>query len=159
MHGRSWIHLSQISHTKAFFEPIASPPFQCRVIHGDACSITWHWRAQSVSNNDIELCHPNNFPRINLDANHYLDFQWSHSLHNCPVSWIPLQGRLSSLSFSGRFFKTVGNRFFLRLQQDSFKGVYPRWHIIFNMSMLRLISFNMDFYWSYHSSEKEVCMF
>ncbi|KAF9048876.1 MBOAT, membrane-bound O-acyltransferase family-domain-containing protein [Panaeolus papilionaceus] len=31
---------------------------------------------------------------------------------------------------------------------DSFGGAYPDWHIIFNITMLRLISFNMDYYWS-----------
>ncbi|KAF8626599.1 hypothetical protein AX17_006517 [Amanita inopinata Kibby_2008] len=31
---------------------------------------------------------------------------------------------------------------------DSFKGAYPRWHIIFNITMLRLLSFNMDYYWA-----------
>lgn len=31
---------------------------------------------------------------------------------------------------------------------DSFSGVYPRWHVMFNITMLRLVSFNMDYYWS-----------
>ncbi|PFH46767.1 hypothetical protein AMATHDRAFT_82449 [Amanita thiersii Skay4041] len=31
---------------------------------------------------------------------------------------------------------------------DKFEGVYPRWHIIFNITMLRLISFNMDYFWA-----------
>ncbi|KAM6504106.1 MBOAT, membrane-bound O-acyltransferase family domain containing protein [Amanita muscaria] len=31
---------------------------------------------------------------------------------------------------------------------DSFQGVYPGWHVTFNITMLRLISFNMDYYWS-----------
>ncbi|KAI8141260.1 glycerol uptake protein 1 [Fennellomyces sp. T-0311] len=30
---------------------------------------------------------------------------------------------------------------------DEYKGVQPRWHILFNFVMLRLISFNMDYYW------------
>ncbi len=32
--------------------------------------------------------------------------------------------------------------------QDYWEGIYPRWHIIFNITMLRLISFNMDYYWA-----------
>jgi len=32
--------------------------------------------------------------------------------------------------------------------QDVFGGVYDRWHILFNFNSLRLISFNMDYYWS-----------
>ena len=33
-------------------------------------------------------------------------------------------------------------------QDTVFQGAYPRWHILFNITMLRLISFNMDYYWS-----------
>lgn len=31
---------------------------------------------------------------------------------------------------------------------DSIKGIYPRWHVSFNITMLRLVSFNMDYYWA-----------
>ncbi|KAI0091274.1 MBOAT, membrane-bound O-acyltransferase family-domain-containing protein [Irpex rosettiformis] len=31
---------------------------------------------------------------------------------------------------------------------DHWEGIYPRWHIIFNITMLRLVSFNMDYYWA-----------
>ncbi|KAF8213891.1 MBOAT, membrane-bound O-acyltransferase family-domain-containing protein [Mycena galopus ATCC 62051] len=31
---------------------------------------------------------------------------------------------------------------------DSFEGIYPRWHISFNITMLRLVSFSMDYYWA-----------
>ncbi|CDO75129.1 hypothetical protein BN946_scf185010.g54 [Trametes cinnabarina] len=31
---------------------------------------------------------------------------------------------------------------------DTWKGVYPRWYISFNITMLRLVSFNMDHYWA-----------
>jgi len=37
--------------------------------------------------------------------------------------------------------------------QDSFSGIYPRWHVIFNITMLRLISFNMDYYWACKNTE------
>ncbi|ESK97357.1 glycerol transporter [Moniliophthora roreri MCA 2997] len=30
---------------------------------------------------------------------------------------------------------------------DAFEGFHPRWHISFNITMLRLVSFNMDYYW------------
>lgn len=44
--------------------------------------------------------------------------------------------------------------------QDSYRGFYPRWHISFNITMLRLVSFNMDYYWSYCTqSEPKVSMF
>ncbi|KAF5348640.1 hypothetical protein D9758_006745 [Tetrapyrgos nigripes] len=31
---------------------------------------------------------------------------------------------------------------------DAIEGFYPRWYINFNITMLRLISFNMDYYWA-----------
>ncbi|KAI8093031.1 MBOAT, membrane-bound O-acyltransferase family-domain-containing protein [Halteromyces radiatus] len=30
---------------------------------------------------------------------------------------------------------------------DEYPGISPRWHILFNFVMLRLISYNMDYYW------------
>lgn len=43
---------------------------------------------------------------------------------------------------------------------DSYGGLVPRWEILFNFTVLRLISFNFDFYWSYSrvgESPLEVC--
>ncbi|KAK2068271.1 hypothetical protein P8C59_002919 [Phyllachora maydis] len=31
---------------------------------------------------------------------------------------------------------------------DGYGGLMPRWHILFNITILRLISFNLDYYWS-----------
>jgi hypothetical protein len=44
---------------------------------------------------------------------------------------------------------------------DGFGGLMPRWQILFKITILRLISFNMDYYWSldYRSSSPiEVCL-
>lgn len=43
---------------------------------------------------------------------------------------------------------------------DGLGGLMPRWEILFNITVLRLISFNMDYYWSLDypsSSPIEVC--
>lgn len=32
---------------------------------------------------------------------------------------------------------------------DELGGFMPRWEIHFNLTMLRLVSFNMDYYWSH----------
>lgn len=32
--------------------------------------------------------------------------------------------------------------------QDTWKGIYPRWYVSFNITMLRLVSFSMDYYWA-----------
>ncbi|KAF2201879.1 MBOAT-domain-containing protein [Delitschia confertaspora ATCC 74209] len=34
---------------------------------------------------------------------------------------------------------------------DSYGGLIPRWEVFFNFTVLRLISFNMDYYWSLNS--------
>ncbi len=44
---------------------------------------------------------------------------------------------------------------------DSYGGLMPRWEVLFNITVLRLISFNFDYYWSLGrggSSPWEVCM-
>ncbi|ORE07751.1 MBOAT-domain-containing protein [Rhizopus microsporus var. microsporus] len=38
---------------------------------------------------------------------------------------------------------------------DQFEGVQARWHILFKFAMLRLISFNMDYYWACRSVENK----
>lgn len=43
---------------------------------------------------------------------------------------------------------------------DSYGGLSPRWEILFNVTVLRLISFNLDYVWSLNrggSSPLEVC--
>lgn len=35
---------------------------------------------------------------------------------------------------------------------DSYGGLIPRWEILFNITVLRLISFNLDYYWSLGST-------
>lgn len=43
---------------------------------------------------------------------------------------------------------------------DSYGGIMSRWEILFNITVLRLISFNMDYYWSLNrraGSPIEVC--
>lgn len=43
---------------------------------------------------------------------------------------------------------------------DSYGGLLPRWEILFNFTVLRLVSFNFDFYWSLSHAEAnalEVC--
>jgi hypothetical protein len=44
---------------------------------------------------------------------------------------------------------------------DYYSGIIPRWEILFNLTVLRLISFNLDYYWSLDrrsSSPIEVCL-
>ncbi|KAF7352480.1 hypothetical protein MVEN_01212900 [Mycena venus] len=43
---------------------------------------------------------------------------------------------------------------------DSFEGIYPRWHLSFNITMLRLVSFSMDYYWACNTiaGPSEACL-
>ena len=36
---------------------------------------------------------------------------------------------------------------------DSYGGLIPRWEVLFNFTILRLISFNLDYYWSLNSRD------
>ncbi|KAJ3969030.1 MBOAT, membrane-bound O-acyltransferase family-domain-containing protein [Lentinula raphanica] len=38
------------------------------------------------------------------------------------------------------------------LDDERYEGFYPRWHINFNITMLRLVSFSMDYYWACRNS-------
>lgn len=38
---------------------------------------------------------------------------------------------------------------------DSYGGILPRWEILFNITVLRLISFNLDYYWSLNARGSE----
>jgi hypothetical protein len=58
-----------------------------------------------------------------------------HSIH-------PSLGSLVSYKIN------LGKCPFMLWIQDGFRGVYPRWHISFNVTMLRLVSFSMDYYWA-----------
>lgn len=54
---------------------------------------------------------------------------------------------------------TLGRNFGHTL--DSYGGLIPRWDVLFNFTVLRLISFNLDYYWSLNSrasSPLEVCI-
>lgn len=42
----------------------------------------------------------------------------------------------------------------LSFRQDSFKGMMSRWFVTFNLTNLRMISFNMDYYWSFHGARE-----
>lgn len=53
-----------------------------------------------------------------------------------------------------------GSKFDWGAWLDSHGGLIPRWEVLFNLTVLRLISFNLDFYWSLNmrgSSAIEVC--
>jgi protein-cysteine N-palmitoyltransferase HHAT len=44
---------------------------------------------------------------------------------------------------------------------DSYGGLMSRWEVLFNITILRLVSFNLDHYWSYdkrNASSIEVCV-
>lgn len=39
---------------------------------------------------------------------------------------------------------------------DAYEGVQARWHVLFNFAMLRLVSFNMDYYWACNSKKESI---
>ncbi|EPB89074.1 hypothetical protein HMPREF1544_04065 [Mucor circinelloides 1006PhL] len=38
---------------------------------------------------------------------------------------------------------------------DQYNGMLPRWHVFFNFSMLRMVSYNMDYYWHFKQPAPE----
>jgi hypothetical protein len=57
--------------------------------------------------------------------------------HGYPFSDLA-QAMLPSFTNAGEWGKSM----------DSYGGLLPRWEILFNFTVLRMISFNMDYYWS-----------
>ncbi|CEP07705.1 hypothetical protein [Parasitella parasitica] len=54
--------------------------------------------------------------------------------------------------YDGYRFSHMFGQNFQRL--DDWEGFQARWHILFNFAMLRLISFNMDYYWACTSKDR-----
>ncbi|KAI0288928.1 MBOAT, membrane-bound O-acyltransferase family-domain-containing protein [Russula brevipes] len=63
-----------------------------------------------------------------------------------PVTWIFNAAVLFANEwYEGYAFATLHPQFaFL----DHWRGVYPRWHLSFNITMLRLVSFSVDYHWA-----------
>ncbi|KAI0293499.1 MBOAT, membrane-bound O-acyltransferase family-domain-containing protein [Multifurca ochricompacta] len=63
-----------------------------------------------------------------------------------PVTWLFNSGVLFlNERYEGYAFGSLHPGFaFL----DEWRGVYPRWHVSFNITMLRLVSFSIDYHWA-----------
>ena len=63
-----------------------------------------------------------------------------------PVMWLFNAGVLLATEwYEGYAFANLHSGFaFL----DTWRGVYPRWHVSFNITMLRLVSFSIDYHWA-----------
>lgn len=66
----------------------------------------------------------------------------------------------------GYRYRSIAQHFFPPLESwgawmDSYGGLLSRWEVLFNLTILRLISFNLDYYWSLEknrSNSLEVCL-
>lgn len=72
--------------------------------------------------------------------------------------WNPILTWLFNLSILFLNERYSGYRFADMLGEwaeplDAFEGVQARWHVLFNFAMLRLVSFNMDYYWACKSKQ------
>lgn len=95
----------------------------------------------------------------------YLNYQIAMKLPRAYVpaaTWIFNLGVLFANELSGGYHYSVILGFFLPSTisekgmptknfghtLDSYGGLIPRWDVLFNFTVLRLISFNLDYYWS-----------
>ncbi|KAL1928870.1 hypothetical protein VTP01DRAFT_2656 [Rhizomucor pusillus] len=68
------------------------------------------------------------------------------SIYNPVLTWIFNLGILFANEYcKGYYFSSLLGESFAWL--DEYEGIQQRWYILFNFVMLRLISFNMDYYW------------
>ncbi|KAF0433891.1 MBOAT-domain-containing protein [Gigaspora margarita] len=85
-----------------------------------------------------------------LSTNYLIPKVFEGSIANPIITWIFNLGILF-------LNETYGNYKFGDLNEnlsflDNNRGLVARWDVTFNICMLRLVSFNMDYYWSFHSS-------
>ena len=64
---------------------------------------------------------------------------------NPTLTWIHALATLFLLEWTSLPFRSLKLSFL-----DNHLGLYPRWHVIFNISILRQISFNLDYYFAHH---------
>ncbi|KAI8991875.1 MBOAT, membrane-bound O-acyltransferase family-domain-containing protein [Mycotypha africana] len=50
--------------------------------------------------------------------------------------------------YNGYSFESIHKKLAILDSNSYYSGLLPRWHVFFNFTMLRLISFNMDYFWS-----------
>ncbi|KAK9709424.1 glycerol transporter [Basidiobolus ranarum] len=90
-----------------------------------------------------------------VTANYLIAKSFGKSWLNPTVTWIFNLGILyANESYSGyRYSMLSENLAFM----DEYSGLFHQWYVLFNISMLRMVSFNMDYYWSFsHSSQGSI---
>ncbi|KAJ7680007.1 MBOAT, membrane-bound O-acyltransferase family-domain-containing protein [Mycena rosella] len=81
-----------------------------------------------------------------LTINYLISKSWGGSRFGPLMSWIfNVSILFLNDRYSGYNFRDIAPSL---SHLDTFKGLYPRWHIGFNITMLRLVSFSMDYYWA-----------
>lgn len=95
----------------------------------------------------LVILHGTNAIKIALQV--LIGFGISHhfkdSRLNPTLTWIHALTTLFLLEWTTLPFKSLGLPFL-----DNYFGLYPRWHVIFNVTILRQISFNLDHYFAHH---------
>ncbi|KAH9070808.1 hypothetical protein EDB83DRAFT_2368449 [Lactarius deliciosus] len=83
---------------------------------------------------------------IILSANYGLAKATGGTRFAVPVTWLFNGGVLLANEWCGGYaFASLHSGFtFL----DSWRGVYPRWHVGFDITILHLVSFSIDYHWA-----------
>jgi D-alanyl-lipoteichoic acid acyltransferase DltB (MBOAT superfamily) len=89
-----------------------------------------------------------------ITISYYIGKTFKGTKWNPALTWIfNLFILFSNAYYSGYLFADMFGSSFEWL--DKFEGVQARWHILFNFAILRLISFNMDYYWACNSKKEQ----
>ncbi|CAG8746357.1 7731_t:CDS:2, partial [Acaulospora morrowiae] len=83
-----------------------------------------------------------------LSLNYAISRTFQGSIANPIITWIfNLSVLYLNETYKGYHFKSIDEHLaFL----DRNRGLLARWDVNFNISMLRLVSYNMDYYWSFY---------
>ena len=89
----------------------------------------------------INFCIPKKLPRAQIPA-----VTWFFNVAILFANELSQGYRLDRLA--QLFFWYSPSAISIAEQLDHFGGIIPRWEVLFKITILRLISFNLDFYWA-----------
>jgi len=113
-----------------------------------------HQRHQNIYHSISKLHNLHQMQRPAVRAPFDLGVQHRDPLRQRTIRRISIRRHLQHLGILG--MRTISFLYHSHPLQDAYSGIYPRWHVGFNITMLRLISFNMDYFWAYKNQRNDV---
>ncbi|ORX97731.1 MBOAT-domain-containing protein [Basidiobolus meristosporus CBS 931.73] len=87
-----------------------------------------------------------------ISVNYWIAKSFKKSRLNPVLTWVFNMAILfANEKYSGYRYSMISNKLAF---MDEYSGLVQHWYVLFNISMLRMVSFNMDYYWSLSDSSR-----